>query len=166
MATVNRHSLTEEFDTLKVRFPVQLRALRQHPHPRARQGAHRRALRTLWRRPRRHRPPRARTAHPHRHRLREGGASRRCTGQALSPLLHRDPGSLSRHDARPAPVRQRPQGLSKVKQKVSGCFRTRRYADAYCRISSYLQSMANRGYNLLVAIRIALAGRAVDNVGE
>ena len=56
--------------------------------------------------------------------------------------------------------------MSKVKQKVSGCFRTRRYAEAYCRISSYLQSMANQGHNPLVAIQIALAGRAVDNLGE
>ena len=56
--------------------------------------------------------------------------------------------------------------MSKVKQKVSGCFRTRKYAQAYCRISSYLQSMANQGYNPLVAIQIALAGRAVDNMGE
>ena len=51
--------------------------------------------------------------------------------------------------------------MSKVKQKVSGCFRTRKYAQAYCRISSYLQSMANQSYNPLVAIQIALAGRAV-----
>ena len=43
---------------------------------------------------------------------------------------------------------------------------TRKYAQAYCRISSYLQSMANQGYNPLVAIQIALAGRAVDNMGE
>ena len=39
--------------------------------------------------------------------------------------------------------------MAKVKQKVSGCFRTRKYAEAYCRISSYLQSMANQGYNPL-----------------
>ena len=26
--------------------------------------------------------------------------------------------------------------MSKVKQNVSGCFRTRRYAETYCRISS------------------------------
>ena len=56
--------------------------------------------------------------------------------------------------------------MAKVKQKVSGCFRTRKYAEAYCRISSYLQSMANQGYNPLVAIQIALAGRAVDNMGR
>ena len=50
--------------------------------------------------------------------------------------------------------------------QVSGCFRTRKYAEAYCRISSYLQSMANQGYNPLVAIQIALAGRPVDNLPE
>ena len=52
--------------------------------------------------------------------------------------------------------------MSKVKQTVSGCFRTRKYADADCRISSCLQSMANQGYNPLVVIQTALAGRAVD----
>ena len=41
---------------------------------------------------------------------------------------------------------------------------TRKYAQAYCRISSYLQSMANLGYNPLVAIQIALADRAVENM--
>lgn len=49
--------------------------------------------------------------------------------------------------------------MSKVKQKVSGCFRNREYAKAYCRISSYLQTMANYGYNPLVAIQMALSGR-------
>ncbi|WPL15978.1 Transposase IS66 family protein [Thiorhodovibrio winogradskyi] len=39
--------------------------------------------------------------------------------------------------------------MSKVKQKISGCFRTRQYAEAYCRISSYLQNMAYRGYKSL-----------------
>lgn len=50
--------------------------------------------------------------------------------------------------------------MSKVKQKVSGCFRNVEYGHAYCRISSYLQSMANRGHNPLIAIQIALAGNA------
>ena len=49
--------------------------------------------------------------------------------------------------------------MGKVKQKVSGCFRQRRYAEAYCRISSYLQSMAYQGYNPLTAIQFALAGK-------
>ena len=56
--------------------------------------------------------------------------------------------------------------MSKVKQKVSGCFRTRVYAEAYCRISSYLQTMARRGYNPLVAIQMALAGQTELGRGE
>lgn len=47
--------------------------------------------------------------------------------------------------------------MAKVKQKVSGCFRVELYAKAYCRISSYLQSMANQGHNPLIAIQMALA---------
>lgn len=49
--------------------------------------------------------------------------------------------------------------MSKVKQKVSGCFRVEKYALAYCRISSYLQTMANKGINPLIAIQMALAGK-------
>jgi transposase len=56
--------------------------------------------------------------------------------------------------------------MSKVKQKVSGCFRSRDYAEAYCRISSYLQTMSNRGYNPLVAIQMALSGQLYANPGE
>ncbi|MCP5090195.1 MAG: IS66 family transposase [Gammaproteobacteria bacterium] len=56
--------------------------------------------------------------------------------------------------------------MSKVKQKVSGCFRTRKYAEAYCRISSYLQTMANQGYNPLVAIQLALSGQIYAEGGE
>jgi hypothetical protein len=56
--------------------------------------------------------------------------------------------------------------MSKVKQKVSGCFRTPQYAEAYCRISSYLQTMANRGYNPLVAIQMALSGQIYAEMGE
>ena len=51
--------------------------------------------------------------------------------------------------------------MSKVKQKVSGCFRTENYAKAYCRISSYLQTMASKEYNPLIAIQMALAGKFV-----
>ena len=49
--------------------------------------------------------------------------------------------------------------MSKVKQKVSGCFRSEDYAKAYCRISSYLQTMANKGYTPLIAVQLALAGK-------
>ncbi len=59
--------------------------------------------------------------------------------------------------------------MAKVKQKISGCFRTKQYAEAYCRISSYLQSMAYRGVNPLLAIQLALAGeipKEKSGVGE
>ena len=52
--------------------------------------------------------------------------------------------------------------MSKVKQKVSGCFRTVIYAQAYCRISSYLQTRANKGVNPLIAIQMALAGEILS----
>lgn len=47
--------------------------------------------------------------------------------------------------------------MAKVKQKVSGCFRSYQYAQAFCRISSYLQTMAYQGYSPLVAIQLALS---------
>jgi hypothetical protein len=56
--------------------------------------------------------------------------------------------------------------MSKVKQKVSGCFRKSMYAKAYCRISSYLQTMANKGYNPLVAIQMAFSGQIFADKGE
>ena len=56
--------------------------------------------------------------------------------------------------------------MAKVKMRVSGCFRTQAYGEAYARISSYLQSMAALGYNPLVAIQIALVGQAADMVKE
>ena len=57
-------------------------------------GAQRRCMRALWRGPRRYRLHRPRAAHPHRHRVREGGAPRRRTNQALPALPRRDPGTL------------------------------------------------------------------------
>ena len=48
--------------------------------------------------------------------------------------------------------------MTKVKQKISGCFRTEKYAKAYCRISSYLQTMKYKGINPLIALSMALQG--------
>jgi transposase len=47
--------------------------------------------------------------------------------------------------------------MAKVKQKVSRCFCTVEYAQAYCRISSYLQTMKNQGINPLIAINMAMS---------
>ena len=54
--------------------------------------------------------------------------------------------------------------MAKVKQKISGCFRSLRHAEAHCRISSYLQSLARQGYNPLAAIQIALNGNAAKMI--
>ena len=56
--------------------------------------------------------------------------------------------------------------MSKVKQKVSGCFRKAQYAEAYCRISSYLQTQARQGVNPLIAIQMALSGDLYRKPGE
>ncbi len=48
--------------------------------------------------------------------------------------------------------------MTKVKQKISGCFRVLEFANAYCRISSYLQTMKYKGINPMVAISQALNG--------
>lgn len=52
--------------------------------------------------------------------------------------------------------------MAKVKQKISGCFRTEKYAKAYCRISSYLQTMERKGYSVGIAIQMALSGELYE----
>jgi len=42
--------------------------------------------------------------------------------------------------------------MNKVKQKISGSFRKSIYAEAYCRITSYLKTMTNKGLNPMIAI--------------
>ena len=49
---------------------------------------------------------------------------------------------------------------------MSGCFRTVAFAEAYCRISGYLRTMAALGFNPFVAITIVLQGKAVDYLRE
>jgi hypothetical protein len=49
--------------------------------------------------------------------------------------------------------------VSKVKQKVSGGFRTHEMAVAFYRISSYVKSMKYRGYSSMEAIMLALQGK-------
>ena len=48
---------------------------------------------------------------------------------------------------------------SKTKQKVSGGFRTLKYAQAYARITSFVKSMRYSGYSAFEAINLALAGK-------
>ena len=48
--------------------------------------------------------------------------------------------------------------MSKVKKKISGCFRNPEFAKYFCRISSYVKTMRNKGYSSLQAITLALKG--------
>ena len=107
--------------------------------------------------PPRHNGKRGRVAKSDAHNLWE----RRKRHQSAVLLFARNP-----HAAFTNNRAERDLRMSKVKQKVSGCFRTGQYAEAYCRISSYLQTMANRGYNPLVAIQLAISNRAIENGGE
>ena len=48
--------------------------------------------------------------------------------------------------------------MTKVKQKVSGCFRTLRMGEYYCSITGYVKTMRNKGYSSMEAIAMALRG--------
>ena len=49
--------------------------------------------------------------------------------------------------------------MIKVRQKISGCFRTLRGAQIFCRIRSYLSTCRKQGRNLWEAIQMAIQGR-------
>lgn len=49
--------------------------------------------------------------------------------------------------------------MMKVKQKISGCFRTRLGAETFCALRSYLSTVRKHGQNLIQAIQDALLGQ-------
>jgi transposase len=48
--------------------------------------------------------------------------------------------------------------MMKVKQKVSGCFRTTPGAYAFCRIRSYISTMKKQGHNVIAALKSVFLG--------
>lgn len=48
--------------------------------------------------------------------------------------------------------------MRKVKQKVSGGFRTTPGAQAFCRIRSYLSTMKKQGHNVITALQSVFLG--------
>jgi len=51
--------------------------------------------------------------------------------------------------------------MLKVKQKVSGCFRTEKGADGFCRMRSYVSTMKKQGYEIMEAIKSVYAGKVL-----
>lgn len=48
--------------------------------------------------------------------------------------------------------------MMKVRQKVSGCFRTTPGAEAFCRIRSYISTMKKQGHNVIAALKSVFLG--------
>ena len=51
--------------------------------------------------------------------------------------------------------------MLKVKQKISGCFRTERGASEFCRLRSYVSTMKKQGHSVMETIKSLFAGKVL-----
>lgn len=51
--------------------------------------------------------------------------------------------------------------MLKVKQKISGCFRTAKGAEEFCRLRSYVSTMKKQGRGVMETIRSVFAGTLI-----
>ena len=51
--------------------------------------------------------------------------------------------------------------MLKVKQKVSGCFRTEKGADEFCQMRSYISTMKKQGHGVMETIKSVFAGKVL-----
>jgi transposase len=51
--------------------------------------------------------------------------------------------------------------MLKVKQKISGCFRTVKGAEEFCHLRSYISTMKKQGHSVIGTIRSVFAGKTM-----
>jgi transposase len=51
--------------------------------------------------------------------------------------------------------------MLKVKQKISGCFRTEEGAAEFCRMRGYLSTMKKQGHRVMETIRSLMSGKII-----
>ncbi|MFN2396948.1 MAG: transposase, partial [Bacteroidales bacterium] len=56
--------------------------------------------------------------------------------------------------------------MVKLKQKISGCFRTLNGAQVFCRIRSYISTTRKQGHTALDAIEMAISGKPINLICE
>ncbi len=56
--------------------------------------------------------------------------------------------------------------MTKVQQKISGCFRSKKGADMFCRIRSYLSTCRKHGLRASAALRLLFEGKLPDFFSE
>jgi transposase len=52
--------------------------------------------------------------------------------------------------------------MIKLKQKISGTFRTKKGGQVFCRIRGYISTIRKHGYNIMEALKMAIIGQPMN----